>query len=271
MWPMTSQVQTWPQPSRRVQRRVRHFRKTLTLRIGRLLARLRESEIALIGIAAFVGFVVGAGVAIITAAVSILHHILFGIPLEGHLSAGIATISIVGFLAPAIGGLLIGLIGAIIRLFRTREIVDPIEANALYGGRMSLWDSIYLGFLTVISVGFGGSAGLEAAYTQVGSGFASKIGQSIRLRRKDLRLLVGCGSAAAIAAAFNSPLTGAFYAFELVIGSYTMQSLAPVASAALCGNLAIRAISDAKPMFTLPFPVTLQSHDYILFVGLHPR
>lgn len=265
---MISLVQTWPRPARRVQRRVRYFRKTFPIRIGRTLIRLRESEISLIGIAALLGFVVGTGVAIITAAVAVIHYVLFGIPFGGHLSTGIDALSIVGFLAPAVGGLLTGLIGVIIRLFRSREIVDAIEANALHGGRMSLWDSIHLGFLTVIAVGFGGSAGLEAAYTQVGSGFASKVGQSIRLRRKDLRLLVGCGSAAAIAAAFNSPLTGAFYAFELVIGSYTITSLAPVASAALCGNLAIRAITDSTPMFTLPAPVTLQSHDFVLFVLL---
>jgi len=120
----------------------------------------------------------------------------------------------------------------------------------------------------VISVGFGGSAGLEAAYTQAGSGFASKVGQNFRLRRQDLRLLVGCGSAAAISAAFNSPLTGAFYAFELVIGSYTLQSLAPVASAALCGNLAIHAIAETRPLFEMPGPVTLLSHDYLLFLLL---
>ena len=42
------------------------------------------------------------------------------------------------------------------------------------------------------------------------------------MRRNDLRLLVGCGAAGAIAAAFNAPLTGAFYAFELVIGTYSL-------------------------------------------------
>ena len=57
-----------------------------------------------------------------------------------------------------------------------------------------------------------------------------------RLRRNDLRLLVGCGAAAAIAGAFNAPLTGAFYAFELVIGTYTSASLAPVGVAAVAAR-----------------------------------
>ncbi len=207
--------------------------------------------------------------ALIGGAVPWLHHIHYGVPLDGgHLSAGITVPAINALFAPAIGGVLVGSVGIVIRYFRPREIVDPIEANALYGGRMSLWDSLDLALITVISVGFGGSAGLEAAYTQAGSGCASKVGQGFRLRRQDLRLLVGCGSAAAISAAFNSPLTGAFYAFELVIGSYTLQSLAPVASAALCGNLAIHAIAGTGPLFEMPPIAVIGGHDYLLLLLL---
>ncbi len=249
-------------------RLIGYIRRRLISAYKRMLIRIRENETAIIGIAATIGFAVGAGVAAIDGAVELLHYILFGVPLDGHLSAGTPIPSVNSLFAPAIGGLLVGLTGLVVRYLRPREIVDAIEANALYGGRMSLWDSLNLTLLTVISVGFGGSAGLEAAYTQAGSGFASKIGQNFRLRRQDLRLLVGCGSAAAISAAFNSPLTGAFYAFELVIGSYTLQSLAPVASAALCGNLAIHALADPKPLFVMPGPVTLQSHDYLIFLLL---
>jgi len=232
------------------------------------LTRIRESEIALIVIAALVGLAVGVGVTLIAKAVAWLHFLLFDVPVDGHLSTEVESLTLTSFIAPAAGGLLIGLTAAAIRYFRPREIVDAIEANALYGGRMSLRDSLNLGLLTVIAVGFGGSAGLEAAYTQMGSGFASKVGQYILLRRQDLRLLVGCGSAAAISAAFNSPLTGAFYAFELVIGSYTLPALAPVASAALCGSLAMNAISPSKPIFIMPAAVLMQNHDYAIFVML---
>ncbi len=245
-----------------------YLRKRLTSTYRRMLVRIRENEVALIVTAAAVGALVGIVVGVIEGAVAWLHYIFFGVPLDGHLSAGTLIPSINMLLAPAIGGVLVGLTVIVIRFFRPREIVDAIEANALYGGRMSLWDSLNLALITVITVGFGGSAGLEAAYTQLGSGFASKVGQNFRLRRQDLRLLVGCGAAAAISAAFNSPLTGAFYAFELVIGSYTLQALAPVASAALCGNLAIHAIADTRPLFVMPGPVTVHNHDYLIFLLL---
>ena len=139
-------------------------------------------------------------------------------------------------LMPVMGGLLLGAVMSASGRFRSRQVVDPIEANALYGGRMSLLDSLGVGLETMISNGAGASVGLEAGYTQVGSGGASALGSRIRLRRNDLRILVGCGAAGAIGAAFAAPLTGAFYAFELVIGGYTVAALAPVVASALIGT-----------------------------------
>ena len=125
-----------------------------------------------------------------------------------------------------------GCIGLAVARYHPRRAVDPIEANALYGGRMSLNDSLIVVLQTIISNGVGASVGLEAGYTQIGSAIASRFGRMFRVRRNDLRLLVGCGAAAAIAGAFNAPLTGAFYAFELVIGTYSLGTFAPVAVAA---------------------------------------
>ena len=90
---------------------------------------------------------------------------------------------------------------------------------------MSLNDSLIVVVQTILSNGVGASVGLEAGYTQIGSALASRFGRMFRVRRNDLRLLVGCGAAAAIAGAFNAPLTGAFYAFELVIGTYSLGTL----------------------------------------------
>ena len=67
-------------------------------------------------------------------------------------------------------------------------------------------DSLIVCLQTLLSCGVGASVGLEAGYTQMGSAIASSIGRSFRLRRNDLRLMVGCGAAGAIGAAFNAPL-----------------------------------------------------------------
>ena len=86
---------------------------------------------------------------------------------------------------------------------------------------MSLRDSLVVTAQILVSNGFGASVGLEAGYTQIASGLASRLGIAFRLRRADLRVSLGAGAAGAIAAAFGAPLTGTFYAFELIIGTYT--------------------------------------------------
>ncbi|MEI9983951.1 MAG: chloride channel protein [Aliidongia sp.] len=189
----------------------------------------------------------------------------FDIPLSGHLSDGYNLDWWRVLVIPCGGGMVVGGVGWLIKRWRSREIVDAIEANALFGGRMSLTDSINLSVLTLLSGGFGASVGMEAAYTQLGAGYCSRMGIMLRLRRDDLRTLVGCGAAAAIAAAFNAPLAGAFYAFELVIGRYSLGNLAPVAVAALTGTLTARATFGAEPTFVVERPVHISPPDYLFF------
>ena len=149
-------------------------------------------------------------------------------------------------LVPTFGGLLLGLVTLALVRWHPRRTVDPIEANALFGGRMSMNGSLIVVLQTIMSNGVGASIGLEAGYTQIGSAIASRVGHAFRVRRSDLRLLVGCGAAAAISGAFNAPLTGAFYAFELVIGTYTLGTFAPVAVAALVSQAVVRALGGDR-------------------------
>lgn len=229
---------------------------------------LRNNEIALILASAAVGVAVGLGVAAIETMVQYIHGINFALASDQHLSEGGALDWWRVLLVPCLGGLLSGAATILIRRWRPREIVDAIEANALFGGKMSLTDSANLTVLTLISSGFGASVGLEAAYTQLGSGLASWFGQRFRVRRGDLRTLVGCGAAAAIAAAFNAPLAGAFYAFELVIGNYAPAVLAPISIAALTGTLVIRELFGSEAIFRLDAHVNITGVDYALFAGL---
>jgi CIC family chloride channel protein len=202
----------------------------------RLRAIVRARESSVIVLAAIVGAVAGLVVAAMGEAVSIMHLTFFGLDPGERLSGRVSLNPLYAFLPPCLGGLLFGLVTAYITRKRGTE-VDPIEANALHGGRMSIRGSLIVAVQTVWSSGIGASVGLEAGYTQLASGIASKIGQAFRLRRSDLRVLVGCGAAGAIAGAFGAPLGGAFYGFELIIGSYSIASLAPVGMASLLGYL----------------------------------
>jgi len=211
----------------------------------RLRAIVRARESSIIVLAAFIGLVSGLVVSAMSELVSLLHVLFFGLA-PGERLSGLASLDpFHAFLAPCLGGLAFGMVTAYITRKRGTE-VDPIEANALHGGRMSLLGSVIVAAQTVWSSGVGASVGLEAGYTQLASGIASWIGRSFRLRRGDLRTLVGCGAAAAIAGAFGAPLGGAFYAFELVIGTYSIASLAPVGVASLVGYLTAQAFAPLR-------------------------
>ena len=225
----------------------------------RALVRARESSIVLLGgiIGAFAGLVVAA----MSAAVELMHKLLFAVPPGQRLSALPSLSPYYAVLVPLAGGLVFGLGLLALARFRPVREVDPIEANALHGGRMSLRGSLIVAAQTVWSSGVGASVGLEAGYTQLASGLASWIGRAFRLRRRDLRVLVGCGAAGAIAGAFGAPLAGAFYAFELVIASYSVASLAPVGAAALFGYLVANLFDPARLGFEMPFVMQVTGYD----------
>ncbi|MGE0224380.1 MAG: chloride channel protein [Acetobacteraceae bacterium] len=232
-----------------------------------LRALVRADEIWLVALSAVIGSVTGVVVWAMTATAQLVHEVLFGIGHHQHLSAMPALDAWRTVLIPTVGGLALGLVTLGLGRIYRRRTVDPIEANALYGGRMSLSGSLVVVVQTLISNGVGASVGLEAAYTQIGSAIASRWGHAFRVRRNDLRLLVGCGAAGAIAAAFNAPLTGAFYAFELIIGTYTLATFAPVAVSAIVAMAVARALGG--PPFELSLePEPIVSLDYIPILAL---
>ncbi|MFA6154515.1 chloride channel protein [Mesorhizobium sp.] len=212
---------------------------------------LEARGIVVVILAGVVGVMAGVLVTAMSQIVQDLHGLLFGVQPGGRLSAMFSLAHPMQALVPAIGGVLLGLSVVWLRIRKFRTPVDPIEANALYGGRMSLTDTFIIAVQTMISSGFGASVGLEAGYTQVGSGLASRLALVFKLRRNDVRILVGCGAAGAIAAAFDAPLTGAFYGFELVIGIYSVANVAPVMTAALSASL------TAEMFGGVPFPLEL--------------
>lgn len=207
-------------------------------------ARFKRSEIRITLVAALAGMVAGLCVSLMSAAVRFAHHVIFLVNSFTGVSGTPDIAPLRVFLGPALGGMVFGLSLLIHARWRARVPVDPIEANALHGGRMSLRDSLALAAQNLISNGCGASVGLEAGYTQIGAGFASSIGRYFQLKRGDLRILVGCGAAGAIAAAFDAPLAGAAYAFELVIGVYTIPALAPVAVAAFMGDMVAKGLGN---------------------------
>ena len=233
-----------------------------------LRALVRADELSLVVVAVGVGIAAGLMVVAMSQICQLAHEILYGLPSGQRLSAQISLPAWRALTVPCAGGLLVGLLGAALLRWFPRRTVDPIEANALYGGAMSIRDSAAVVMQTVLSNSAGASVGLEAGYTQIGAAVASRVGRGFRVRRADLRMLVGCGAAGAIAAAFNAPLAGAFYGFELVIGTYTLTSLAPVVASAISAVLIDRLLLGDEPGFDVSLPTGMETADFLPLIVL---
>jgi chloride channel protein, CIC family len=228
---------------------------------------IRASELWMVLIAAGVGALAGLATLAVSQSARVMQILFYNIDPEARLSA-VASVPLLRLAALPVGGLVLALITIIWVRRRPGSIVDPVEANALRGGRMSVRDSLFLGVQSVISNGFGASVGLEAAYAQLGACIGSFTGGRLNLRRSDLRTFVGAGAGAGIAAAFGAPLTGAFYAFEIIIGSYTIANIAPVVAAALAGALVTRLLHVDSMVIHTSVTDTLRVSHYLLFAAL---
>jgi CIC family chloride channel protein len=234
-----------------------------------LRALVRADETWLAILAAAVGVLSGAGVAAINTVTAMMHTRLFALPPGQGLSESAQISTLRALFVPILGGAVLGIAGWALTRLRPRPLIDPVEANALYGGRVSLNDSLIVAAQTTWSNGVGASVGMEAGYAQLGAGIASRLGRSFRLRRSDLRVLVGCGTAAAIGGAFSAPLCGAFYGIELIIGVYSITTLPFVVIASLAGTLTVQILVGGTPPLNVSLPSVVPNDAYpiVLILG----
>ncbi len=232
----------------------------------RRLVRTREWALTICG--ALAGVVAAALVAFMNFIADMAHRALFALDAGDQLSGVTLLDQPISVFWPMVGGIVLcGMMWVWQRVGRG-DVVDPIEANALHGGRMSFRDSAILALQTLVSNGFGASVGLEAGYTQIAAGTASRAGMWMKLRREDLRIIVGCGAAGGIAAAFNGPFTGAFYAFELVLATYAIGYVAPVMAASIAATLAMRAFGGAPFSLQIETTHNVTAWDFPWFIIL---
>ncbi len=231
--------------------------------ITRQRRRLRESEAAFILLAIFCGLLAGFLTNVQAFLAHGLQHMFYGVTVN-RLSALGEIHHPWRLLALPFGGLCLVAFSFAFRK-RGRTPIDVVEANALHGGRIPLTDNLVIAGQTILSNGAGASVGLEAAYAQTGGGLASFLGQQLKLRRNDLRTLVGAGAGAAVGAAFGAPLTGAFYAFEIVIGAYTPAAIAPVVAAALAAAFVTRALGVDPYLIATTADRVISTPDYVTY------
>jgi CIC family chloride channel protein len=231
---------------------------------------VRSRETGVVTVAVMIGLISGVLVAAISELSGVAHALLFDIPFDAHLSATGVISWQRTLLIPTLGGLILAIIAAVFAGRLKGQFADAIEANALYGGRVAIRGSVLISVQTLLSNGFGGSVGLEAGYTQICAAFSSQIGKRLAARRSDMRLLVACGAAGAISAAFSAPLAGAFYAFEVVLGAYTSAGLVPVIASAVTSWLVARQLTQHAFLMVpgFPSPVSVEMIGQTVLIGI---
>jgi CIC family chloride channel protein len=160
---------------------------------------------------------------------------------------------LVTMLSPALGGLIVGLlVYRILRLPGGHGVPSVMKAVAT--GRVVLRPGMGIKSLSsVITMGSGGSAGPEGPVVEIGSVIGSFVGRLARVSHRRLGVLVGCGAASGIAAVFNAPIGGVFFALEIILGDFAIRTFSPVVLSAVTAAVVSKAMLGYSPAFTVPF------------------
>jgi H+/Cl- antiporter ClcA len=157
------------------------------------------------------------------------------------------------FLLPLAGGLALGLVFHFLPAeSRHVGVVHVMERLSYHQGRLPLRNAIVQFLGGALSIIAGHSVGREGPAIHLGAASGSVAGRYLGLPNNSLRVLAGCGVAAAIAAAFNTPLAGVVFAMEVVIMEYTVAGFAPVILAAVSATALSQIVYGSAPAFTVP-------------------
>jgi CIC family chloride channel protein len=159
---------------------------------------------------------------------------------------------------PTFGGLAAGLIlhwG--FRLVGPQGSSDLLEAVVAGDGRLPFRTESVKTASALVSIATGASIGREGGITQLSATLASRLGQIAKWPPYRLRLLVGCGAAAGISAAYNAPIAGAVFASLIVLGNFSMNLFAPLVCASVVATMVSRSFFGIEPWYHVPpFPPT---------------
>ena len=230
---------------------------------------IRNDHLILMVLALVVGCASGAAVVAFRETIEIFQSLFYG---SGHERLSQHVTGLVWWhvlLAPAVGGLIVGLfIYFFLPNRKPQGVADVIEAEQLHGGWMSSRVGLYSAIASALSIGAGASVGREGPAVHLGASLGAWLARRLQLTRSLNRTLLGCGVAAAVAASFNAPLAGALFANEVVIGHYALKAFAPVVVASVAGTAISRHWFGNFPAFALVDNPLASFWEFPAFVGL---
>ncbi|MFF1659134.1 chloride channel protein [Streptomyces sp. NPDC058255] len=172
-------------------------------------------------------------------------------------------------LAPVVAGLVYGpLVYRYAREARGHGVPEVMYAVARQGGRIPPRVAVVKALASAVCIGGGGSVGREGPIVQIGSALGSTAGVVVRMSEERLRTLVACGAAGGIAATFNAPLAGVFFAMELILAEFTARTFGMVALSSVTASVIGRAVLGDRPFLHMPPMQVHHLASYALYVLL---
>lgn len=239
-------------------------------RIGALLDRLRQhlSHQGALLTLALLGIIAGA----LSAGISLLFRLSIEWPLARFLPGGDAEnfeglAPHLRFLVPVIGAFIVGLLLTMFRQeHRTVGVSHVVHRLNNHHGWLP-WQNACVQFCAgAIALISGQSGGREGPSVHLGAAITSLTARFLHLPNNSTRILISCGVAAAISAAFNTPIAGVIFAMEVVLLEYTIIGFTPVILAAVTGALMSRAAFGEEPMLTIA-QIYMNSASEVFFIA----
>ncbi|MDE2728217.1 MAG: chloride channel protein [Gemmatimonadota bacterium] len=222
----------------------RRFRQRLHANIERMRT---TDQVFMISAAVLIG-VLGAGGAIaFRELIMFIESVAWG----GGLSDRVSLTTLAVLTVPTAGGLIVG----VLIYFSTREargLPDVMEAVALRGGRIRPRVAVETSLATAISIGTGLSVGREGPIAQIGAAIGSTFGRLTHVNVHRMRTFVGCGAAAGIAATFNTPIAGALFALEVILGNFSFSRFSPIVISSVVATAISRHFLGNQPAIIVP-------------------
>jgi CIC family chloride channel protein len=156
-------------------------------------------------------------------------------------------------LAPALAGLVITAVGFLYpRPIAGHGTAGIIEAIWVHKGRLALGRALLRALLSILAVGMGASLGREGPLVSTGAASGSWLAERLRVTKRQARLLVACGAASGIAAAYDTPIGGALFGLEVLLGSFALELLGPIVVSTVTATVISRTLSTGHGGYEIP-------------------
>jgi CIC family chloride channel protein len=174
-------------------------------------------------------------------------------------------------LVPAIAGVVVGVAALVSRRpLGGHGTARIIEAIWYRGRELALGRALVRGLVSIGSVGMGASLGREGALVQTGAAAGSWLASRLRIEERQARVLVACGAAAGISAAYDVPIGGALFGLEVLLGSFALELLGPIVVSCVVATAVSRTIPGTHAEYVIPHYELLRPSEVLIGLALAP-